>query len=147
MQQPNERPGGVPRPELPQASETLALKPIRLTVFADHVGMAPPIIPQIAEENLYDFSLGAIGLWNTHGNRAAITEMNDVLNLRGLKCPLPVLRTRKALRHMSPEGILVVECTDALAAIDIPNLLRETGDILEEQIRSEDAVIFRIRKM
>ena len=52
-------------------------------------------------------------------------------DLRGLKCPLPVLRTRKALAGMRAGDILVVACTDPLAAIDIPTLLAQTGDILE----------------
>ena len=53
-----------------------------------------------------------------------------VLNLRGLKCPLPALKTKKALTRLSAGDELVVECTDPLAGIDIPNLLRETGDTL-----------------
>ncbi len=68
------------------------------------------------------------------------------LNLRGLKCPLPALKTRKALRGLSPGDVLVVECTDPLAAIDIPNLLQETKDALEAQGREADTLIFRIRK-
>jgi tRNA 2-thiouridine synthesizing protein A len=68
------------------------------------------------------------------------------LNLRGLKCPLPALRTRKALTGLPADAILIVECTDPLAAIDIPNLLRQTGDVLEETTRSDDCITFRIRK-
>ena len=67
-------------------------------------------------------------------------------DLRGLKCPLPVLRTRKALAGMQPGDVLVVACTDPLAGIDIPNLLRETGDALEETRNEERLVTFRIRK-
>ena len=40
------------------------------------------------------------------------------LNLRGLKCPLPALRTKKALGGMAAGDILVVECTDPLAGIE-----------------------------
>ena len=54
------------------------------------------------------------------------------LNLRGLKCPLPALRTRKALKGLNAGDLLVVECTDPLAELDIPNLMRETGDAIEE---------------
>jgi tRNA 2-thiouridine synthesizing protein A len=68
------------------------------------------------------------------------------IDLRGLKCPLPALRTRKALSRLLPGAALVVECTDPLAAIDIPNLVRETGDILEENRRRDDVLVFRIRK-
>jgi tRNA 2-thiouridine synthesizing protein A len=68
------------------------------------------------------------------------------LNLRGLKCPLPALRTRKALRGLQPGDILIVECTDPLAAVDIPNLLNQTGDTLEATLKEKKVLTFRIRK-
>jgi tRNA 2-thiouridine synthesizing protein A len=68
------------------------------------------------------------------------------LDLRGLKCPLPALRTRKALAGSAPGDILIVECTDPLAGIDIPNLLRETGDALEATHQEARVMSFRIRK-
>jgi tRNA 2-thiouridine synthesizing protein A len=68
------------------------------------------------------------------------------LNLRGLKCPLPALRTRKALRAMQPGEIVVVECTDPLAGVDIPNLLNQTGDVLEATQKQKKLLTFRIRK-
>jgi tRNA 2-thiouridine synthesizing protein A len=71
---------------------------------------------------------------------------DTVIDLRGLKCPLPALRTRKALSRLAPGAMLVVECTDPLAEIDIPNLVRETGDALEVTARQGDVVVFRIRK-
>ena len=68
------------------------------------------------------------------------------LNLRGLLCPLPVLRTRKVLRKLEPGALLIVECTDPLAVIDIPHLLRETGDRLEYQGATDGLYIFHIRR-
>ena len=68
------------------------------------------------------------------------------LNLRGLKCPLPALRTRKALAGLQPGDILTVECTDPLSAIDIPNLLNQTGDVLENSAKEKRLLTFRIRK-
>ena len=68
------------------------------------------------------------------------------VNMRGLKCPLPALKTRKLLASMPSGDILIVECTDPLAAIDIPNLLRETGDMLEDSTRASGVLTFRIRK-
>ena len=68
------------------------------------------------------------------------------LNLRGLKCPLPALRTRKALGGMQAGDILIVECTDPLAGLDIPNLLNQTGDVLEQTVREKRLTTFRIRK-
>jgi tRNA 2-thiouridine synthesizing protein A len=67
-------------------------------------------------------------------------------DLRGLKCPLPVLRTRKALGGSLAGDILIVACTDPLAGIDIPALLQETGDTLEETRREARVTTFRIRK-
>jgi tRNA 2-thiouridine synthesizing protein A len=68
------------------------------------------------------------------------------IDLRGLKCPLPALRTRKALSRLPAGAVLVVECTDPLADIDIPNLVRETGDVLEHKARRDDILVFRILK-
>ena len=68
------------------------------------------------------------------------------LDLRGLKCPLPVLRTAKALRGLAPGERLSVRCTDPMAAIDIPNLLRERGDHLERMLRDGGILTFEIRR-
>jgi tRNA 2-thiouridine synthesizing protein A len=73
--------------------------------------------------------------------------MEKTLNLRGLKCPLPALRTRKALGQSQPGDILIVECTDPLSGIDIPNLLRQTGDTLEDSRKDKKLLTFRIRKV
>lgn len=69
-----------------------------------------------------------------------------ILNLRGLKCPLPALRARKALGALQAGDMLIAECTDPLTAIDIPNLLRETGDTMVSSGREGDVLVFRIRK-
>jgi tRNA 2-thiouridine synthesizing protein A len=69
-----------------------------------------------------------------------------VLDLRGLRCPLPALKTRKALTRLALGEMLVVECTDPLSTVDIPNLLRETGDMLEEKTQATGLFVFRIRK-
>ena len=71
---------------------------------------------------------------------------DKTINLRGLKCPLPALRTRKALTGMTTGDVLVVECTDPLAAIAIPNLINQTGDTLEDTWKADNVITFRIRK-
>jgi len=68
------------------------------------------------------------------------------LDLRGLKCPLPVLYTRKALAGATPGDVLVVACTDPLAGIDIPALLNDTGDVLEATQTRARVIALRIRK-
>lgn len=68
------------------------------------------------------------------------------LDLRGLKCPLPVLRVKKVLDGMASGDLLTIACTDPLTAIDIPNLLRETGDRLERKSANAGVLTFHIRK-
>jgi tRNA 2-thiouridine synthesizing protein A len=69
-----------------------------------------------------------------------------VLDLRGLKCPLPALKARKALSRLAAGDELVLECTDPLSMIDIPNLVRETGDVLAHSAKESALFVFRIRK-
>jgi tRNA 2-thiouridine synthesizing protein A len=68
------------------------------------------------------------------------------VNMRGLKCPLPALKTRKLLSRMAVGDVLVIECTDPLTMIDIPNLLRETGDKLDGTGKKGRVLTFRISK-
>ena len=80
-----------------------------------------------------------------HGTATSPMAESKV-NMRGLKCPLPALKARKLLSKMAAGDILVIECTDPLTAIDIPNLIRETGDKLEGSAKKGRVLTFRIRK-
>jgi tRNA 2-thiouridine synthesizing protein A len=68
------------------------------------------------------------------------------LDLTGLKCPLPALKTRKALKSLKTGDQLEVHCTDPLSVIDIPNLIQETGDKVDITERSERRIVFLIEK-
>ena len=68
------------------------------------------------------------------------------LDLAGLKCPLPALKTRKALKTLVPGDRLEVRCTDPLAVIDIPHLVGVIGDRLEIIECGERETVFRIEK-
>ena len=68
------------------------------------------------------------------------------IDLRGLKCPLPTLRVHKALSGLTTGDVLVAECTDPRTAIDIPNLINQTGHKLESSSHEGDVLVFRIRK-
>ena len=59
---------------------------------------------------------------------------------------MPALKTRKALKPLKPGDVLEVHCTDPLSVIDIPNLIRETGDKVEITERAEDRIVFLIEK-
>jgi tRNA 2-thiouridine synthesizing protein A len=76
-----------------------------------------------------------------------MSDTEKTINLRGLKCPLPALRTRKVLKGLAAGEVIVVECTDPLSAIDIPHLLNETGDVLEASEQKDGLLVFRIRKI
>jgi tRNA 2-thiouridine synthesizing protein A len=80
--------------------------------------------------------------------RANIPDRGDevVLDLRGLCCPQPVLRAKKALRNIPVGGTLVLECTDPLTTIDVPHFTNQTGHALSAQQRSGDLYIFKIVK-
>jgi tRNA 2-thiouridine synthesizing protein A len=73
-----------------------------------------------------------------------MAERVKELDLRGLKCPLPVLRTGKALARLGPGESLVISCTDPLSRIDIPHLIHETGDVLEQSRVDGGAFIFHV---
>ncbi|MET0746381.1 MAG: sulfurtransferase TusA family protein [Microvirga sp.] len=68
------------------------------------------------------------------------------LDLSGLKCPLPALRTRKVLRRMRPGERLRVTSTDPLAGIDIPHVVHEEGDLLLDQASGEGRQVFTIER-
>ncbi len=70
----------------------------------------------------------------------------EVYDLRGLKCPLPVMKTRKRLSTMAAGAGLWVETTDPLAVIDIPHFCQEDGHALEASERVEAGHRFLIRK-
>lgn len=76
----------------------------------------------------------------------ALNETDQILDLRGLKCPLPALRTRAALVRMASGRTLRVTCTDPLATIDVPHAAHETGDEVLS-VRADDGVVtIRLRR-
>lgn len=54
-------------------------------------------------------------------------EAADIYDLKGLNCPLPVLRAKKRLAVMARGARLWVETTDPLAVIDIPAFCADSG--------------------
>jgi tRNA 2-thiouridine synthesizing protein A len=54
-------------------------------------------------------------------------EVAEIYDLRGLNCPMPVLRIRKRLLEAAPGSVLIAETTDPLAVIDVPHFCGENG--------------------
>jgi tRNA 2-thiouridine synthesizing protein A len=69
-----------------------------------------------------------------------------LLDTKGMKCPLPVLKARKALRDVAPGGLLRVLATDPGAAKDFEHFCKTTGCRLVEAGESEGVLTFLIEK-
>lgn len=68
------------------------------------------------------------------------------LDLRGLKCPYPVLKTENRMSALPSGALIEVETTDPLSAIDIPHFCNEHGHALVSQTRLDGGHRFVIRK-
>lgn len=75
--------------------------------------------------------------------------MTDVLlDVRGLSCPLPVLRAKKTLKSVSHDAILTVMATDPSSVRDFQIFCQQTGHRLEEWSEDDEGVFrYRIRKV
>ena len=69
-----------------------------------------------------------------------------VLDAKGLICPLPVLRARKAIKSLAVGEILEIHATDPAARLDVPHFCDATGNELLEMRIEGEVLIFRIRK-
>lgn len=71
---------------------------------------------------------------------------DKILDATGLKCPLPVLRTRKALKDVAPGGTLEVLATDPASVMDIGVFCGQTGHELVTQSQEGNVFTFLIRR-
>ena len=60
----------------------------------------------------------------------------QTLDLTGLKCPLPILKTKKALAQMQAGEIITVLATDAGAPDDFAAFCRQTGHVVLESTQA-----------
>ena len=51
----------------------------------------------------------------------------QLLDVKGLRCPMPILRARRKLQEMAAGAVLVIESTDPQAAKDFPGFCEATG--------------------
>jgi tRNA 2-thiouridine synthesizing protein A len=68
------------------------------------------------------------------------------LDAKGMKCPLPVLRARKAMKQVEAGGLLRVEATDPSAVQDFQAFCETTGHELVDSGECEGVYTFTIRK-
>ena len=69
-----------------------------------------------------------------------------LLDVKGMSCPLPVLRANRALRDLPPGGRLRVLATDKAAIGDFQSYCRETGHALLAWSEEAGVLSFVIRK-
>lgn len=68
------------------------------------------------------------------------------LDTRGLNCPLPILKAKKALADMTSGDVLKVVATDPGSVRDFQAFARQTGNELVEQSTSADEFIHFLRR-
>lgn len=73
-------------------------------------------------------------------------DFNQELDVKGLKCPLPILRTKKALASMSTGQILKIVATDPTTVKDFDAFARQTGhEIVSSPEAGAEEFVFLIR--
>ena len=68
------------------------------------------------------------------------------LNAKGLNCPLPILKARKALKEVPAGGTLEIVATDPGAVADFQAFCRQTGNELLEHSEDDGIYQFLIKK-
>jgi tRNA 2-thiouridine synthesizing protein A len=73
-------------------------------------------------------------------------QFDKELDARGLNCPLPILRTKKALTDMVSGQVLKIMATDPGAVKDFQAFSRQTGNALLSSDTIDDAFVFFMKK-
>ncbi|MFO7263785.1 MAG: hypothetical protein A6D91_03815 [Bacillaceae bacterium G1] len=73
-------------------------------------------------------------------------QADKVLNVTGLSCPLPVVRSKKAIDEMVSGQVLEIHATDKGAVKDIPAWAKSAGHVLLKQTEEEGVYKFWVQK-
>ncbi len=73
-------------------------------------------------------------------------EISDKIDVRGMLCPLPVLKAQKRLKSLQNGELLKVLATDPAAVIDFAHFCNEAGHELVSSQESDGVLTFVIRK-
>lgn len=72
--------------------------------------------------------------------------MDHILDTKGLNCPLPVLKTRRALRNVAVGETLTVEATDPASTIDFRHFCATSGHELVDWSEADGVFTYVIRR-
>lgn len=75
-----------------------------------------------------------------------VTTHDKELDARGLNCPLPILRARKALNEMASGQVLRIVATDPGSQKDFESFAKQTGNQLLSQSAAAAEFVFYLRK-
>ena len=75
-----------------------------------------------------------------------MNQTTHTLDARGLNCPLPILRTRKAMAALAIGEVLEVTASDPGSVKDMESFCSQTGHELLASNQQDGAFVFRIRK-
>ncbi len=73
-------------------------------------------------------------------------DADYVIDCKGLNCPMPVIKTKKAIDEMEPGQVLKVEASDKGALNDMPAFAKRTGNEIVESSEENGVFIFYIKK-
>lgn len=73
-------------------------------------------------------------------------EVNQVLDVKGLSCPLPIVRAKKAMDTLATGQVLEVRVTDKGALSDFPAWAKSSGHEILDQSIEADVIKFIIKK-
>ncbi|MEN9862804.1 MAG: hypothetical protein RL565_1060 [Pseudomonadota bacterium] len=73
-------------------------------------------------------------------------QFNLEVDAIGMNCPLPILRTKKALATMQSGEVLKVKATDSGAAHDFPAFAKQTGNELLSSTTEGDVLVFFLKR-
>lgn len=73
-------------------------------------------------------------------------EFDRDLDVKGLNCPLPILRTKKALAEMEAGQVLRVQATDPGSVKDFAAFAKQTGNELLEQKEENRVFEFYLKR-
>ena len=76
----------------------------------------------------------------------AATKVDQELDARGLLCPMPVVKTAKAMKELDAGQVLKVMATDRGSVTDMPAWAETTGNELLEWHEEGDFFVYLIRK-
>lgn len=68
------------------------------------------------------------------------------VDARGLNCPLPILRAKKALAELQSGQVLKIVCTDPGSVRDFQAFARQTGNVLLQQVTVEKEYLHYLQR-